>query len=226
MLKRRIKFTRLVLVFFLILAWTFIGWARILNFPSGIQEAQAITVVTPSTNACGYNQLTISSHNISGSNSLLPVVVSLDDGAGDNTIGTVSYNSINITQLAGIGSGGSNSSADDNNYAEIWYLDPSLNPDERNYDIVTVRGRGGSDDDSDSRGRGGSDDDSGSRGRGGSDDDSDSRGRGGSDDDSGSDDSDDDSSDDGAGDYTSFTPPPPPPPRFQGSIIQKPRAIR
>ena len=103
MLKRRIKSTRLALVFFLILAWVFIGGSRILNFLPEIQKAQA---------------------------------------SGD------------------------------------------------------------SDDDSDS---GDDDSDSG-------DDDSDS--------------SDDDSSDDGAGDNTSFTAPPPPPPNFQGSIIQKPRAIR
>ncbi len=96
MLKRGIKHTRLVLVFFLILAWVFIGGSRILDFLPEIQEAQA---------------------------------------------------------------------SDD------------------------------SDDDSDS-----------------GDDDSDS--------------SDDDSSDDGAGDNTSFIAPPPPPPNFQGSIIQKPRAIR
>ena len=110
MMKRRIKSTRLAFIFFLILAWTFIGLPRFFNFLPEIQEAQA---------------------------------------------------------------------SDD------------------------------SDDDSDS-----SDDDSDS-----GDDDSDS----GDDD---SDSGDDDSSDDGAGDNTSFTAPPPPPPNFQGSIIQKPRAIR
>ena len=165
-MKRRVKPTRLAFIFFLILAWTFISWPRILNFPSGIQEAQAITVVTPSTKASNCNQLTVSSHNISRSDVLILVGVSLEKGDDD-----------------------------DNNYAEIWYLDPSLNPSDGNYDVVTIKGS--------------NDDDSGSN-----------------DDDSDSDDSDDDSSDDGAGDYTPFTPPPPPPPQFQGSIIQKPRAIR
>ncbi len=77
MLKRRINFTRLLLVFFLILAWIFIGGPRIHNFPTGIQEVQAITVGTPSTNSCDCNQLTVSSHNISGSDVLILVGVGI-----------------------------------------------------------------------------------------------------------------------------------------------------
>ena len=131
MKKRRIKFTRLVLVFFLILAWTFIGWPRILNFLPEIQEAQAITVGTPSTNACDCNQLTISSHNISGSNILILVGVSLDDGADDKTVNTVTYNGINLTQLVEV-------HGENVVRSEIWYLDPSLNPADGNYNVVVT----------------------------------------------------------------------------------------
>jgi hypothetical protein len=134
-LKRRIKFTRLVLVFFLILAWIFIGGPRILNFPPEIQEAQAITVGAPSTNACDCNQLTISSHNISGSNILILVGVQLDDGADDKTVNTVTYNGINLTQLVEIKGEWHGSEMAG---SEIWYLDPSLNPDDGNYDVVVT----------------------------------------------------------------------------------------
>ncbi len=131
MLKRRVKFTRLYLVFFLILAWIFIGSPRILTFLPEIQEAQAITVGTPSTNTCDCNQLTISSHNISGSDVLILVGVSLKHGQAHKTVNTVTYNGINLTQLVV-------NFSDNYNFAEIWYLDPSLNPADGNYDVVVT----------------------------------------------------------------------------------------
>ncbi len=94
MLKRRIKFTRLVIVLFLIPAWTFIGWPRIFNFLPEIQEAQAITVVAPSTDVCNCNQLTVSNHNISGSNPLILAMSAHQDADKDYRLSNVKYNGI------------------------------------------------------------------------------------------------------------------------------------
>ncbi len=135
MLKRRIKFKRLIIIFFIILGWIFIGGPHILDFLPRIQEVQAITVGTPSTGTCDCSQLTISSHSISGSNILIVVGVSLADGADDKSVDWVKYNNINLTQLAEI-------DGEETVRSEIWYLDPSSNPADGNYD-VKVRIDGG-----------------------------------------------------------------------------------
>ncbi len=146
------KFKILLLVIFLILALIFTGEPHFFYIP-GIQEAQAITVGTPSTNACDCNQLTISSHSISGTNALVLVGVSLDSGESSKTVNSITYNGINLTQLAvafSASSSGSGSGNDDSKYAEMWYLVPLLNPAAGNvnmmdFDVISV-----SDDSSDS----------------------------------------------------------------------------
>ncbi|MCP4265297.1 MAG: hypothetical protein GY777_06940 [Candidatus Brocadiaceae bacterium] len=134
MLKRRIIFTRPVLIFFTILTWIFIGNPCVPGFLPKIQDVQAITAGTLSTNSCNCNQLTISSHNISGSNTLIVVGVSLDDGDSSKTVNTVTYNGISLTQLVEI-QGEWNGSK---NAAEIWYLNPSSNPADGSYDVVVT----------------------------------------------------------------------------------------
>ncbi len=156
-----VKFTKLLLVIFIMLAWIFTSGPRFLIVP-GIQEAQAITVGTPSTNSCDCNQLTVSSHNISGSDVLVLVGVSLGDGANDKTISSVTYNGINLTQLVVNFSASRNGSGnDDSKYAGMWYPVPSLNPDVGNankmaFEIISV-----SDDSSSSSSSSSSDSDSG-----------------------------------------------------------------
>ncbi len=124
-----LKIIKLASVIFLILTWMFIGGPRIPVFIPGIQEAQAITVGTPSTGACDCSQLTISSHSISGTNPLILVGISLADGADDKSVQSVKYNNINLTQLAEI-------DGEETVRSEIWYLNPSSNPADGNYNVV------------------------------------------------------------------------------------------
>ncbi|GAX62698.1 transcriptional regulator [Candidatus Scalindua japonica] len=129
MLKSRINFTRLVLPFFIIPVWILTGG---LGFLPEIQEVQAITVGTPSTDTCDCSQLTISSHNISGTDPMILVGISLDDGDVNKTVNTVTYNGTNLTRLVKIQGEWHGST----NASEIWYLNPSLNPTDGNYDVV------------------------------------------------------------------------------------------
>jgi len=133
------RFSKFLLIFILATGWIFSGWPQIWHnpqFPPEIQKAHAaIGIGTPSTNSCDCNQLTISGHNISGTDPFIVVEVSLDDGSSDKNVSSVTYNGVNLTNLSAVNGGGVKIAA------EVWYLAPASNPANGNYDVViTISG--------------------------------------------------------------------------------------
>lgn len=134
MLTKILKTTKSVFPFLIIAASIHVIWFSVFNFLPGIEEAQAgVSVGTVTTGSCvECSVMTIASHNISDPDSFIVVGVNLDNGDNAKSVNTVTYNGINLTQLAEVrgGPGGNKGRT------EVWYLPPSSNPADGSYDVV------------------------------------------------------------------------------------------